>query len=91
MNKIMVGLIFGVVLGAVDGATALFYPETRPLIAGNYGGIVVQRHAGWPSQRLVCPKSAIDRMGDRGGIGAGPAFRVHHRRNGREQGKTALS
>ncbi len=34
MNKIVVGLLFGLLLGAVDGATALFYPETRPVIAG---------------------------------------------------------
>ena len=34
MNKIVVGLIFGLVLGALDGATAWFYPEARSAIGG---------------------------------------------------------
>lgn len=34
MSKALLGLMFGGVLGAVDGLTALFYPETVPLIAG---------------------------------------------------------
>ncbi len=32
MSKPMLGLVVGVVLGFIDGATALFYPEVRPLI-----------------------------------------------------------
>ena len=34
MNKPVLGLVLGGVLGAFDGLTALFYPETRPLITG---------------------------------------------------------
>ena len=34
MNKIVVGLIFGAILGAVDGATAWFTPEVRAGIVG---------------------------------------------------------
>ena len=57
MNKIMVGLIFGIVLGAVDGATALFYPETRPLIAGimvgsSFKGMLVGLLSGWFARKV---------------------------------------
>lgn len=34
MNKPVLGLALGGVLGAFDGLTALFYPEVRPLISG---------------------------------------------------------
>jgi len=34
MNKIVVGLLFGLILGAIDGATAWFTPEARPMIGG---------------------------------------------------------
>jgi hypothetical protein len=57
MNKIVVGLIFGIVLGAVDGATALFYPETRPLIAGimvgsSFKGMLVGLLSGWFARKV---------------------------------------
>jgi hypothetical protein len=57
MNKILVGLIFGIVLGAVDGATALFYPETRPLIAGimvgsSFKGMLVGVLSGWFARKV---------------------------------------
>lgn len=57
MNKIMVGLIFGIVLGAIDGATALFYPETRPLIAGimvgsSFKGMLVGLLSGWFARKV---------------------------------------
>ena len=32
MNKILIGLILGAVLGIFDGATAWFTPEVRPMI-----------------------------------------------------------
>jgi hypothetical protein len=56
-NKIVVGLIFGIVLGAVDGATALFYPETRPLIAGimvgsSFKGMLVGLLSGWFARKV---------------------------------------
>jgi hypothetical protein len=34
MNKIVLGLILGTVLGFFDGGTAWFYPEARPAIVG---------------------------------------------------------
>ena len=34
MNKPLFGLLIGGVLGIFDGLTALFYPESRPLIMG---------------------------------------------------------
>lgn len=52
MNKILVGLIFGLVLGAIDGATAWFTPEARPLIGGilvgsSIKGMIVGLLSGW--------------------------------------------
>ena len=32
MSKPLLGLIVGVILGFVDGATAYFYPEVRPMM-----------------------------------------------------------
>jgi len=57
MNKILVGLIFGVVLGAIDGATAWFYPETRPVIAGimvgsSFKGMLVGLFSGWFARKV---------------------------------------
>ena len=57
MNKIVVGLLFGLVLGAIDGATALFYPETRPVIAGimvgsSIKGMIVGLLSGWFARRV---------------------------------------
>ena len=34
MNKILVGVLCGLVLGAIDGATAWFTPDARPMITG---------------------------------------------------------
>src|SRR5688500_5793093 len=33
MNKPVLGLVLGGILGIFDGLTAYFYPETRPLLA----------------------------------------------------------
>jgi len=57
VNKILVGLIFGVILGAVDGATAWFYPETRPVIAGilvgsSFKGMIVGLFSGWFARKV---------------------------------------
>jgi hypothetical protein len=64
MNKIVVGLLFGLVLGAVDGATAWFYPETRSLIGGimvgsSIKGMIVGVLAGWFAQRVNSMKWGI--------------------------------
>jgi len=57
VNKILVGLIFGLVLGALDGATAWFYPETRPLIGGiligsSFKGMLVGVLSGWFARKV---------------------------------------
>jgi MFS family permease len=70
MNKIVVGLAAGMVLGAMDGATALFYPETRPVIGGilagsTFKGMLVGLFSGW----LACKVDST-----RWGIVAGAAL-----------------
>jgi len=57
MNKILVGLLFGLVFGALDGATAWFYPEARPLIASillgsSFKGMVVGLLSGWFARKV---------------------------------------
>jgi hypothetical protein len=57
MNKIVVGLVFGIILGAVDGATAWFYPETRPVITGiligsSFKGMLVGLFSGWFARKV---------------------------------------
>lgn len=57
MNKILAGLIFGVVLGAIDGATAWFYPETRSVIGGilvgsSIKGMIVGLFSGWFARKV---------------------------------------
>ncbi len=57
MNKIVVGLICGLVLGAIDGATAWFYPETRSLIGGilvgsSIKGMLVGLFSGWFARKV---------------------------------------
>ncbi len=57
MSKITVGLLFGLILGALDGATAWFYPETRPVIAGillgsSFKGMLVGMLSGWFARKV---------------------------------------
>jgi F0F1-type ATP synthase assembly protein I len=57
MNKIVVGLIFGAVLGAIDGATAWFTPEVRSAIAGimigsSIKGMIVGVVSGWFARKV---------------------------------------
>ena len=64
MNKILVGLVFGLVLGAVDGGTAWFYPEVRPLIAGilvgsSFKGMLVGLLSGWFARKVHSTKWGI--------------------------------
>ena len=64
MNKIFVGLLFGLVLGAADGATAWFYPETRPVIGGilvgsSIKGMLVGLLSGWYARKVNSIKSGI--------------------------------
>ncbi len=57
MNKILVGLLFGLVLGALDGATAWFYPETHAVIASimvgsSVKGMIVGVLSGWFARKV---------------------------------------
>lgn len=57
MNKIAVGLVLGVILGAIDGATAWFYPEARSMmtsimIGSSIKGMVVGLLSGWFARRV---------------------------------------
>ncbi len=57
MNKILIGLLFGVVLGAVDGSTAWLYPEARPMIASimvgsSIKGLLVGVLCGWFARKV---------------------------------------
>ncbi|HVE70567.1 MAG TPA: hypothetical protein VNI54_04295 [Thermoanaerobaculia bacterium] len=57
MNKILVGLIVGAVLGVIDGATAWFTPQVRDqmlgIIIGSTGkGIIAGVAAGWFARKV---------------------------------------
>jgi F0F1-type ATP synthase assembly protein I len=57
MNKIMVGLIFGAVLGALDGATAWFTPDVRSMmtsimVGSTFKGMIVGLLSGWFARRV---------------------------------------
>lgn len=57
MNKIFVGLVFGLILGAIDGATAWFYPETRSMITNimvgsSIKGMIVGILTGWFARKV---------------------------------------
>jgi len=57
MNKIFVGVLFGLILGALDGASAWFYPETRSLLGGimvgsSIKGMVVGLLSGWFARKV---------------------------------------
>ncbi len=57
MNKLLVGLLFGAILGAADGATAWFYPEVRTmmqsiLIGSTVKGMVVGVLCGWFARKV---------------------------------------
>jgi F0F1-type ATP synthase assembly protein I len=57
MNKIVVGLIFGAVLGALDGATAWFTPDVRSMmtsimVGSTFKGMVVGLLSGWFARRV---------------------------------------
>ena len=57
MNKIVVGLLFGALLGLIDGATAWFTPAVRPQIAGilmgsSFKGLLVGILAGWYARKV---------------------------------------
>src|SRR5437016_141817 len=57
MNKIWIGVIFGALLGAIDGATAWFTPAVRDQMAtimmgSSFKGLVVGLLSGWLARRV---------------------------------------
>lgn len=57
MNKIVVGLLLGLILGAMDGATAWFYPEARSMMANimvgsSIKGMIVGLLSGWFARKV---------------------------------------
>ncbi len=57
MNKIVVGLLAGLILGAMDGATAWFYPEVRTMLGGimvgsSIKGMIVGLLSGWFARKV---------------------------------------
>jgi ascorbate-specific PTS system EIIC-type component UlaA len=57
MNKIATGLVFGAILGLLDGATAWFTPEARPMIVSilmgsSVKGLVVGLLSGWFARKV---------------------------------------
>ena len=65
MNKIVVGVVFGLVLGALDGATAWFYPEitasmmTGILIGSSIKGMLVGVLSGWYARKVQSTAKGI--------------------------------
>jgi hypothetical protein len=65
MNKILVGLIVGAVLGVIDGATAWFTPQVRDqmlgiIVGSTMKGIIAGIAAGWYARRVQSvPKGII--------------------------------
>lgn len=57
MNKLLVGVLVGGVLGIFDGLTAWFTPEVRPAIVGivigsTVKGIIAGLAAGWFARKV---------------------------------------
>jgi len=57
MNQIVAGLLLGLVLGAIDGATAWFYPEARSMMGSimmgsAMKGMVVGLLCGWFARKV---------------------------------------
>ena len=64
MNKILVGLLFGLLLGALDGATAWFYPEVRNMmtsimVGSSIKGMIVGLLSGWFAYKVHSVKWGI--------------------------------
>ena len=57
MNQIVAGLLLGLALGAIDGATAWFYPEARSMMGSimfgsSVKGMVVGLLCGWFARKV---------------------------------------
>ena len=63
-NKIVIGLFFGAILGAVDGATAWFTPAVRSMMGGimvgsSIKGMLVGLLSGWFARKVQSTKWGI--------------------------------
>jgi hypothetical protein len=57
MNKVVYGLLLGGVLGILDGLTAWFTPEVRPMLAGivvgsTFKGLIAGVLIGWFARKV---------------------------------------
>lgn len=64
MNKPVAGIIAGAVLGLLDGATAWFTPEVRPMIASilvgsSVKGLIVGLLAGWYARKVQSVRKGV--------------------------------
>ncbi len=64
MNKILAGIIFGLVLGAIDGATAWFTPDARSMmtsimVGSSIKGMIVGLLSGWFARKVNSTKWGI--------------------------------
>jgi hypothetical protein len=64
MNKILVGVVFGLILGLLDGATAWFTPEVRDamtgiLIGSSIKGMLVGVLSGWYARTVQSTAKGI--------------------------------
>jgi uncharacterized membrane protein YeaQ/YmgE (transglycosylase-associated protein family) len=64
MNKIVVGLLSGLILGAMDGATAWFTPEARSMMTGimvgsSIKGMIVGLLSGWFARKVQSTRWGI--------------------------------
>jgi hypothetical protein len=64
MNKILVGIVFGLILGVLDGATAWFTPEARSqmtgiLIGSSIKGMLVGVLSGWYARKVQSATKGI--------------------------------
>jgi len=64
MNKILVGVVFGLILGMLDGATAWFTPEVRSEMAGiligsSIKGMLVGVLSGWYARKVQSTTKGI--------------------------------
>jgi hypothetical protein len=71
MSKVAWGLGVGAVLGLVDGLSALFYPEARPMIAQIVVGSIVKGVATGLVMGLIARKTRSLPLGLAGGAAVG--------------------
>jgi hypothetical protein len=74
MNKVLVGLLAGAILGCLDGATAWFYPEARAMLAGIIMGSTIKGILVGLTAGIVARKVNSMTVGILTGLGVGFAL-----------------